>query len=148
MPLEISLQNALCADHAPRDAQFQSWVYAALQAIQKDSLEGEIVIRIVTLEESAELNESFRHKKGPTNVLSFTYEEDDIFYGDLAICADLVAREADEQAKPIIAHWAHLVIHGILHLMGYDHEADSEAQIMESLEIQIMATLSYPNPYD
>lgn len=112
----------------------------------------ELTIRIVDEVEAQQLNETWRQRTGPTNVLSFPYEcpeciENLGLLGDIVICAPLVAREAAEQQKSGHAHWAHLVIHGTLHLLGYDHTDDSQAQAMENLEIRILHNLGYPNPY-
>ena len=145
--MDIILQNDHDIPNLPHEEQIQLWVNTALEKNNTTIDNGEISIRIVTLEESAELNKTYRHKEGPTNVLSFSYDPSDFFTGDLAICADLVKKEATEQHKPMTAHWAHLIIHGTLHLMGHDHEDPIEATTMESLEIQIMATLGFSNPY-
>lgn len=131
----------------PTEAQCQIWVSHVIDNL-KLKLEGEITIRIVSIDESAMLNETYRHKIGPTNVLSFPYDApDELFSGDLAICADKVKQEAVEQEKSLEAHWAHLIIHGVLHLLGYDHEIDTEAEEMEALEIMLMKQLNYTNPY-
>lgn len=111
----------------------------------------ELVIRIVGREESAELNQSYRGVSGPTNVLSFPFEPppqiETSYLGDLVICAPVVAKEAAEQKKEHLRHWAHLVIHGILHLLGYDHQRDSDAGVMEARETELLARLGYPDPY-
>jgi len=133
----------------PSDEQFHSWVAAALDGIKTDA---ELYIRIVDEDESQTLNRDYRGKDKPTNVLSFEADlpaEIEVpLLGDLAICADVVVREAKEQSKDEIAHWAHMVIHGTLHLVGYDHIEDDDAELMESLEIQILAKLGYNNPYE
>ena len=116
---------------------------------------GELTIRVVGEAESAELNERYRHKRGPTNVLAFPSEplpaegaEDELLpLGDLVICAPVVAREAAEQGKTLEAHWAHIVIHGALHLVGYDHETDAEAGEMEGRERELLAALGIADPY-
>ena len=112
----------------------------------------ELSIRIVDEAESADLNHTYRHKSGPTNVLSFPCEVPDgvplDLLGDLVICAPVVAREAQAQGKASEAHWAHMVIHGVLHLRGYDHIDTAEAERMEALEIDILSRLGYPNPYE
>lgn len=113
--------------------------------------EVELSIRLIDEEESAALNQNFRAKAGSTNILSFPFENIQIdelnFLGDLAICAPVVKREAEEQEKTALAHWAHMTVHGVLHLNAYDHENQSDADIMESLEIKILKTLGYTNPY-
>lgn len=118
-----------------------------------DNEEGnvEMTIRIVDEVEARQLNERWRQRAYPTNVLSFPFEcppgLDIPLLGDIVICAPLVASEAVEQHKPQQAHWVHLVIHGTLHLLGYDHISESQAQVMESLETRILHDLGYPNPY-
>ena len=148
MPTELDIQIASKASTIPSNEQFQQWVETALQNTSKDF---ELTVRIVEIEESQELNFQYRQKDKPTNVLSFPFEVPEgielNLLGDLVICADIVAQEANEQHKTINDHWAHLVIHGCLHLLGYDHITDDEAIEMESLEIQLLSTLSIDNPY-
>jgi probable rRNA maturation factor len=109
------------------------------------------VIRLVDDQESAELNQQYRHKQGPTNILSFPFEAPDGFdtdlLGDLVICTPLIALEAQQQNKQLFDHWAHITIHGVLHLLGYDHIDDAEAEEMEALEIKILSRLNINNPY-
>lgn len=146
--IELDLQIASDAAALPSEAQFQTWVAAAL-AGRLD--EAELTIRIVDDAESAELNETYRGKQGPTNVLSFPFEAPPgvplPLLGDIVICAPKVAREAEEQGKPVEAHWAHLTLHGCLHLLGYDHIEQEEAEAMEALETELLAALGYANPY-
>ena len=155
MNVTIDLMNA-CADAStPEASDFQHWTEATLDAVAAsghhlpDSLE--LSIRVVDETESAALNETWRHKQGPTNILSFPFAgfqgTDVNLLGDLAICAPLVAREAAEQDKTETAHWAHLTVHGVLHLNGYDHEEDHKALQMETLETSILQGLGYPDPY-
>jgi probable rRNA maturation factor len=132
----------------PTQAHFERWVDAALS----DQLdEGELCIRIVSPEESQTLNQTYRGKDKPTNVLSFPFEVPDEvplnLLGDLIICADVVAKEATEQGKPLFDHWAHMVVHGCLHLIGFDHINDADAEEMEGLERQILARLEIADPY-
>ncbi len=132
----------------PQQHQFQSWVDEALAGNRQDT---EIVIRLVDEAESAELNQQYRHKSGPTNILSFPFEspegmEFDLL-GDLVICTPLIHAEALQQNKKIEHHWAHITIHGVLHLLGYDHIEDHDAEQMESLEIEILSRLNIANPY-
>jgi probable rRNA maturation factor len=107
----------------------------------------ETTVRIVNENEGRQLNADYRHKDYATNVLSFVYETTPSVHGDLVLCAPVVTREAAEQGKDIIAHYAHLIVHGVLHLHGYDHLDDETATVMEALEIGIMAKLGYANPY-
>ena len=123
----------------------RTWAAAALQCAP-----GDLTIRIVGKKESHALNKRYRGKDKPTNVLSFQGETDTPampVLGDLVICAPVVAQEAKEQGKAARAHWAHMVVHGCLHLLGYDHEKDREANRMEAQEKQIMKTLGFPDPY-
>lgn len=112
----------------------------------------EITIRIVSAQESQELNSTYRGKDKPTNVLSFPFEQppglDLPILGDLVVCHDVVEQEANEQQKPIVAHWAHMLVHGTLHLLGYDHINDEEAEQMESLEVEILDNLGIDDPYN
>lgn len=146
--IELDLQIATTAAALPSEAQFRLWVKTALQG-RRD--EAELTIRIVDDEEGAELNETYRGKQGPTNVLSFPFEAPPgvelPLLGDIVICAPKVAREAAEQGKPLEAHWAHLTLHGCLHLLGYDHIEQEEAEAMEALETELLAALGYANPY-
>lgn len=134
--------------NVPSEKEFYHW---ATQTILLFYEKAEITIRIVTPDESQQLNSQYRHKDKPTNVLSFPFEsplEMDIpLLGDLVICQQVVEQEAQEQHKPVLAHWAHMVVHGILHLLGYDHLVEQEAQQMESLEIEMLQTLGFANPY-
>ena len=152
--LDIDLQLA-CAGHTiPTAAQFSNWVAQALQAAHytaPETVPTELTLRIVEQSESQELNHTYRGKDRPTNVLSFPFEApEDIplaLLGDLVICADIVEREAQEQQKELEAHWAHMVIHGTLHLLGYDHINEEDAEAMETLEVQTLANLGYADPY-
>lgn len=147
--LALDVQRASEAEDLPSDKQLRSWARAALADIGGSH---ELTVRIVDAEESAALNADYRHKQGPTNVLSFPFEAPPglrtRLLGDLVVCAEVVQREAREQGKPPQAHWAHMIVHGVLHLRGFDHLTDSEAQVMETLETEILARLGYPNPYE
>ena len=152
--LELDLQIASEDDDVPEPGQFENWILSALSegGFQADeSLPIEITIRIVDREESQHLNLTYRQKDKPTNVLSFPFESpEDVplqLLGDLIICAPIVRQEAVEQHKAPTAHWAHLVIHGTLHLLGYDHIEESQAAEMETLETRVMHTLGYADPY-
>ena len=145
----LDLQLA-CADNTglPDEATFQHWLEAAVTPFQPES---EVTIRLVDETESHELNLTYRGKDKPTNVLSFPFEAPPgmelPLLGDLVICRQVVEQEAVEQGKSPEAHWAHMVVHGTLHLLGYDHIDDDEAEEMEALETEIMLALGYPDPY-
>jgi len=154
-PVEVQRAVDGAVDALPADAEFARWVAAAL-AKAPPGAGAAVTVRLVDTAESAELNAGYRHKPGPTNVLSFPFEPppgvpaeaagaDQL--GDLVICAPVVAREAAEQGKPGAAHWAHMVVHGTLHLLGFDHMEQADAARMEALEIEILDALGYPNPY-
>lgn len=146
--LKLTLQNIAKQPQTPTKQQFSQWVQAA--ALIKNFETLEITIRLVSPQESAALNEQYRHKTGPTNVLSFTYPTIGVeasLLGDLVICADLVKAEAQAAHKPMLSHWAHLTVHGILHLQGYDHIEPNDAEEMEQLEIRILQALGFSNPY-
>ena len=132
----------------PTVEQIEQWATAA---VQPQSDEVEMTVRIVDEAESHELNLNYRGKDRPTNVLSFPFEcPDEVelpLLGELVICRQVVEREAQEQDKRLMAHWAHMVVHGSLHLLGYDHIEDDEAEEMESLETQIMTGLGFADPY-
>ncbi|MDF3931250.1 rRNA maturation RNase YbeY [Pseudomonas citronellolis] len=147
--LELDLQLASDAANLPGEAQLRQWCELALRQRKADS---ELTIRLVDEDEGRELNRTWRHKDYATNVLSFPADVPDELLdipllGDLVICVPVVEREAAEQGKEPAAHWAHLVIHGCLHLLGYDHIEDAEAEEMEALERQLLAELGYPDPY-
>ena len=146
--LRIDLQNDDDLQPVPALSDLNNWVAASLQ---QDYAELEQTIRVVGEEESRQLNASYRGMDKPTNVLSFPAESSDYLeytqLGDLVICAPVVAREAHEQGKTVQAHWAHMVVHGMLHLQGFDHADDADAEDMEALEIEILASLGHTNPY-
>jgi probable rRNA maturation factor len=136
------------SEPAPEEEDIRSWILAALADRQQDT---EISIRLVDIQEMSELNQTYRGTTGPTNVLSFPadlpLELELPLLGDIVVCAPIVQREAIEQDKLPQAHWAHMMIHGTLHLLGYDHLEDDEADIMEALETEILTSLHYPCPY-
>lgn len=146
--LHVEVQYAVEAPELPSEADFRRWVAAALAGRPG---EAEVVVRIVDDAESTELNGTYRGKHYATNVLSFPFEAPPgvamPLLGDLVICAPVVAREAAEQGKAPVDHWAHLVVHGTLHLLGYDHLSDAEAEEMEALEREILARLGIGDPY-
>ncbi len=166
--LSLTVQYASSAKHLPTRQQFRRWIKAALQ---RDVC---MTLRIVDEEEGRELNRNYRRKDYATNVLTFVYDDAEItpqpplsggrsdsspdkgrpggvafqqLRGDVVICAPVVEREAREQRKDLLSHYAHLAIHGALHLQGYDHENDADAEVMESLETALMLKLRYPDPY-
>lgn len=146
--LTVDMQRAFEAPGVPADADFERW--AAVAWLGSDP--SEVTIRIVADDESAELNSQYRGKSGPTNVLSFPFEAPAgitvPLAGDLIICAPVVEKEATEQQKTLMEHWAHMVVHGMLHLQGYDHIDDNDAEVMEALEIRLLAQLGFSNPYE
>jgi len=138
--LKINLQ-ILTKNFVPQKSWFRKWAAAALPK----SKNTELTIRVVNRKESQALNKKYRSKNHPTNILSFA--TDNNYLGDLVICAPLVKKEAQEQNKLLMHHWAHLTIHGVLHLLGYDHHTKKEAKIMETLEIKILEKLKIGDPY-
>lgn len=144
--LNLSVQYACNQGGLPSRPQIRAWVRAALDVDEKRG--GQITIRFVEPEEGQSLNNDYRGKDYATNVLSFPYEVEPVVAGDLVICATVVEREAAEQEKTLEAHYAHLIVHGILHLQGYDHEiGENEALLMENKERTILAQLGFPDPY-
>ncbi|PWW16023.1 MULTISPECIES: rRNA maturation RNase YbeY [Pseudidiomarina] len=149
MTATLDIQIASTACDIPSQQQFSQWVTSVLKHLaQPDS---EMTIRVVDSDEGLQLNHDYRGKDYATNVLSFPFESPVPLplqlLGDLVICAPVVSREATEQNKPLVAHWAHLVVHGTLHLLGYDHIEDQQAEQMEQLERDILAGLGYADPY-
>lgn len=148
--LKINVQKATTANVPPK-SKIAQWARAAIADHVSHCPALELTVRIVDEPDSAELNRDWRGKTGPTNVLSFSFGEipgvNSCFLGDLVICAPVVMREAQEQGKHPDAHWAHMLVHGIMHLRGYDHENDQDARAMEEQEIQVMEQLGWGNPY-
>ena len=142
LQITVGLKNTLTKEF------FTSIVDATLDDKRAGS---ELTIRIVSLEESAYLNKKYRKKEGPTNVLSFVSEGAEKivpdFLGDLVVCAPVVNKEACQQGKNIEAHWAHIIVHGVLHLLGLDHQDSCQAEAMENRERSILSNLGYPDPY-
>lgn len=149
MAIYLDLQYATESQEGmPTETEFQQWLEAAITPFQADA---EVTVRLVDEAESHALNHEYRGKDKPTNVLSFPFEtppgvELDLL-GDLIICRQVVEKEAQDQNKPLNAHWAHMVVHGSLHLLGYDHIEDNEAEEMEALETEIMEKLGFADPY-
>lgn len=157
MSIEVDVQIATTfAAGIPEAAQLARW---ARVAVQRETPSAELTVRVVDEREAASLNEQYRHRSGPTNVLSFPFESplesspelhwrlEIPLLGDVVVCAPVVASEARIQAKMPEAHWAHMVIHGALHLLGYDHKTSEEARDMEEMERAIINELGYPDPY-
>lgn len=145
LDLQIAVENE---QNLPPYKDILLWLNSTLAKFQPNA---EVTVRVVDELESQELNRDYRGKDKPTNVLSFPFEAppgiDIDLLGDLIICKQVVEREAIEQNKPLISHWAHMVVHGCLHLLGYDHIEDQEAEEMESLETEIMKSMGYSDPY-
>ena len=139
--LAICIQIASEQANVPAKSQFKKWAKAALR------VDTEVTIRIVDAQEALELNSTYRGKDYATNVLTFPLTEMPHLMGDIIICAPVVEAEAKAQNKPLEAHFAHLTVHGMLHLCGFDHETEPQAELMESLEITILQKLGYANPY-
>jgi probable rRNA maturation factor len=152
MQTELEVQRSSASDSIPDNQQFQLWVEAALAGKPEKSA---LAIRVVDEQEARRFNQEYRNKDYATNVLSFPLElpkglPEEIRQaqlGDLLICAPVVAREAKQQCRSEVDHWAHLTIHGVLHLLGYDHEQQAEAVFMETLETEILASLGISDPY-
>ncbi|MDN5369896.1 MAG: putative rRNA maturation factor [Shewanella sp.] len=150
MSLELTLDLQIASESAqlPTEAEFLRWATTALDG-RLD--EAEMTIRLVDEAESHQLNLDYRGKDKPTNVLSFPFEAPPgielPLIGDLVICAPVVENEAQEQHKPLEAHWAHMVVHGCLHLLGYDHIDDAEAEEMEAIETELIESLGFSDPY-
>jgi probable rRNA maturation factor len=166
MNATVDLQIACAEKTLPDIKDFQLWVDTALELAYRksadttntllnrksaDHRQDELSIRLVDIEESQSLNHQYRHKDKPTNVLSFEFEAPEgvelNLLGDLVICADIVKDEAKSQQKQVFHHWAHMVVHGCLHLLGFDHINDTDATEMEALEIEVLAELGINNPY-
>ena len=175
--IDVELQNPCDYTTVPAVDDLEKWCAAALQSdLIKDKNIGEteklsaepcpelcpdfsIVVRVVDEEEGTELNQTYRQKAAPTNILSFPYEfpeellaipeiqNQQTHLGDLVVCESVVKREAEEQGKTLLQHWAHLIVHGVLHLQGCDHVEDSEAEEMEALEVVVLKQLGFNNPY-
>lgn len=150
MNVNLDVQYAISEDDAepPSPDEIRTWVEAALSG-QRD--EAELTVRIVDTSEIQNLNRTYRQQNKPTNVLSFPFEKLDgidlPLLGDVVVCAAVVALEAVQQQKSLQYHWAHMVVHGVLHLLGYDHINEQDAEIMEGLEVEVLHRLGIDNPY-
>nr|MBS0020259.1 rRNA maturation RNase YbeY [Gammaproteobacteria bacterium] len=147
--LKVDLQVATEGERLPAPAELSTWIRAVLAEHREEA--AEITIRMVGEAEGAALNQRYRGRRGATNVLAFPFDSpvqlEVPLLGDIVICAPIVQREAKEQRKEAQAHWAHMVVHGTLHLLGYDHQTPLQAHHMESLERTVLAALGFPNPY-
>ena len=140
--LTLSVQYAIANDSLPSRQRMRSWARAALLT------DAQVTLRVVGGREGRALNRDFRGKDYATDVLTFAYPDIEPLSGDIVLCAPVIAREAREQRKSIEAHYAHLVVHGMLHLQGYDHENKNDARVMEALEAEIVVKLGYADPYE
>ncbi|PCI65373.1 MAG: rRNA maturation RNase YbeY [Gammaproteobacteria bacterium] len=160
MSCYLEIQNSTESNSIPKEQDVLLWIEKALELSNSKVINLELTIRIVSLDESQQLNSDYRGKNKPTNVLSFPFEipeglpvdvleseNMESILGDLAICEAIVIEEAKEQSKQVNHHWAHMVVHGVLHLVGYDHVDDSDAKEMESLEVEILSQLGIGSPY-
>jgi len=159
MKIILDLQNAVDSEQLPEFKKIKCWVSMALKKAKAKFKQPEITIRIVSLVESQQLNLQYRSKDKPTNVLSFPFEAPEMIpldeigeflgdvLGDIVICEDILIQEAEQQNKSPESHWAHIIIHGVLHLLGFDHIDTKEAQEMESLEIEVLTDLGFNDPY-
>lgn len=149
MSSQVKVQVACEASDLPGSEEIARW---AVEVLRDRGGERELTVRIVDEPEGAALNQAFRGQRQATNVLSFAIGappgREEPVLGDVAICAPLVTREARQRGKPVAAHYAHLVVHGTLHLLGYDHRGDEDAREMESLERRLLARLGFPDPYE
>lgn len=144
--LQVSVQRASAWPGLPRRSQVRRWAHAAVTAASSHG--GQVTIRFVDDDEGRRLNRDYRARDYATNVLSFPYQQHPRLCGDLVVCAPVVAQEASAQGKSLAAHYAHLIVHGMLHLQGYDHETgESDAINMEAHERRALAALGYPDPY-
>jgi len=151
MKVNLFFENACATGGSiPTATQVQRWAEAALLPVERDTVS--LSVRAVDEQEIADLNQRYRSRSGPTNVLSFPFEDppgvDSDELGDVVVCAPVVEREALEQGKTAEEHWAHMVVHGVLHLCGYDHVEDADAEQMENEETRILTGLGFPAPYN
>ncbi|NIM29582.1 MAG: rRNA maturation RNase YbeY [Gammaproteobacteria bacterium] len=149
MTLEVNVQIASEEDDLPDPESIRAWATAAVGDVRDGA---ELTVRIVDEAESAHLNSRYRSNTGPTNVLSFSFDSppgaEVSILGDIVVCAPVVRHEANEQSKSVNAHWAHMIVHGTLHLLGHTHDGDVDAEAMEAMEARILAGLGFGNPYE
>jgi probable rRNA maturation factor len=147
--LQVDIESA-SSEPVPDEDDIRRWVRAAVATQAREQVE--LCVRLVDTEEMTTLNETYRGKRGPTNVLSFPADLPESLalplLGDIVICAPVVRREATEQSKTLAAHWAHMTVHGTLHLLGYDHVEEADADVMEALETRILNSLDFASPYE
>ncbi len=154
MNLKVEIANDCAGAWSPDNASCEQWLGGVLKMTQHDS-DSNISLRFVDEAESAALNSRYRGKQGSTNVLSFpaglpasvSQQLENAPLGDIVVCPPVVEQEADSQGKSLDAHWAHMLVHGCLHLLGYDHEDSEQARDMESVEVRVMESLGFDNPY-
>lgn len=139
--LSLAVQYACAGEGLPTRARLRKWATAALRT------DAAVTVRLVDAGEGRALNRDYRSRDYATNVLTFIYQGTPPLSGDIVLCAPIVATEAVQQRKDLAAHYAHLVVHGMLHLQGYDHESDADAGVMETLETEIVMRLGYPDPF-
>jgi probable rRNA maturation factor len=140
--LELTVQYRVPREGLPSPARFRRWAGAGLLE------DAQVTLRLVGEDEGRALNRNYRDKDYATNVLSFPYAETEVLSGDIAVCVPVVLQEARSQSKTPDAHFAHLVVHGMLHLQGFDHEAPEDAELMETIETEIVTRLGYDDPYE
>ena len=153
--VSVDVQRPCDAGHAPDDGTIAALIGDVIDATGEPGRHYEVSVRLVDEAESRDLNARYRDRDRPTNVLSFAAYDDpvplpddaNVPLGDVVVCVPLVAQAADEQQKTVRDHWAHLVVHGTLHLLGYDHESDEDAAVMEALETRLLAERGVPDPY-
>ena len=155
MLVHIDLQNTIDSKRLPEISKIQTWLTITLKKIDVVVEQPEVTIRVVSIEESQQLNLAYREKDKPTNILSFPFEAPEMipiqelggFLGDLVVCEQIVIDEANLQNKSLESHWAHMLVHGVLHLKGFDHVDEKDAEQMEMIEVKILNELGYSNPY-
>jgi len=155
MKIILDLQNAIDSQQVPVKKSIEHWILTTLAQVDKHFVQPEITIRIVSQEEIQTLNQQYRDQNKPTNVLSFPFEVPEMIpieevgelLGDLVICESILLQEAKQQKKSLESHWAHMVVHGILHLLGFDHIENRDAEKMEALEVKVLSDLGIKDPY-
>lgn len=153
----LDLQIVYDAQEVPTEAAFTRWINGTLSHLDYHKAQAEVTLRVVENADIQSLNRDYRGIDKPTNALSFPFDDRDLppellaetfFLGDIIIAPDVLRTEAREQGKSLIHHWAHMTVHGMLHLLGYDHETDADARVMETLEVNILTEFGVTNPYE